>query len=49
MIRINIAHFTKKIVFVVAHAESSSLLANKIKNEIINTGWDKQDFDIHIL
>lgn len=41
MIRINTAHFTKKIGFVVVHAESSSLLANKIKNEIINTGWNK--------
>lgn len=49
MIRINIAYFTKKIVFVMAHAESSSLLANKIKNEIINTGWNKQHFDSHIL
>lgn len=47
IIRISVAHFTgKKIVSVVAHARSFSLLAKKVKNEMINTDWNKQDFYI---
>lgn len=36
----------RKTISIVAHARSSSPLADKIKNEIVNADWNKQDFYI---